>query len=149
MRLRFWRSNLALHYFPPILRCVVSPRHFLTLASPSAVLARCLQLTLFTPHRFCSFVSLSPSLSLCFSFATLCTRVKTIFLCLRAVTMRDTYSFLLTIFSVFCCFSGLLCSPSVRNSIPCIYVESVARFALHSSNRHEGVFPLTYLGSYT
>lgn len=94
MRLRFWRSNPASHCSPPLIpRCVVSPRRFLTLASPSAVLAHCLQLTLFTPHRFCSLVSLSPSLSLCFSFATLCTRVKTTFLCLRAVMMRDTYSF--------------------------------------------------------
>ena len=88
---------LTLRYIacPSIPRYVVSLRCFLVLASPFPAPVPCLQLTLFTPHHFYSSVPLTPSLSLCFSFATLCTRVKTIFLCLRAVMTRDIYSFLL------------------------------------------------------
>jgi hypothetical protein len=142
--LRFWRSNLTLHCSPPpISCCVVSPRRFLTLILPSAVLTCCLQLTLFTPHRSYSLVSLSPRLSLCFSFATHCTRVKTIFFWLRAVMMRDIYSFLLTVFPVFLLFLWA-CLFLVRLQLsPCIYAESVARFPPRSSNRHEDMSLLT------
>ena len=66
---------------------------------------------------------LPPSLSLCFSFATLCTRVKTILFCLRAVMMGYIYSFLLTGFPPLCRFPGLVCSSFVRTQ-PLVYISS-------------------------
>lgn len=138
---RFWRPNLsfALLSPPPSLSLTVLYHYgafcplSLPCLAPSTVSACLLAIDSFHPTPLLLIYPLPPSLSLCFSFATLCTRVKPIFFCLRAA-MRYIYSLLPTGFPAFVLFLWACLFLVSSDSVPCIYLEPVAGLVLHTRN---------------